>query len=432
MGEKDHELVPAGPALEALPPGVEEEDLGHLPQQLVPLRVAVEVVDLLEVVQVQEQQGGGAGPGLEGLLHPGQDAAVVQQAGEGVGLRPDPGGLELLQPGLFLQEDLRHVGAAEEDHLRLAVVVAIGQPLAGIAPDGVHHPHGEGIGVLPLQLPADVVPLHLVDAHVLVLRHHVGPGIVLQGGVVVLPGLRGEGGAGRPAVEGDVAVVLHVQADEVVAGVVDIQVDDAPQQVLLVVLPDEETGRPVPLVILAQGGGHGDPAGPPSLDVGQVLDDLPLPPAGGPQQGLAGEALLEQGVAVPGEHGGVPGRVRAPGQGLPRLGGVLPVQEDGHGVPDRVHRHHGEEHAVQGPLQGLRQRGFLGVGSGVCHGIASCPPGKKGGGYFLYFTTNFPGFPCPIFPRGRTGKKPENPRKTVAISQQTRYNRNSNRFVTES
>jgi hypothetical protein len=59
---------------------------GHLDQQLVPGCVAVDVVDLLEVVEVDDQQGdgvlGGVGGGVKGGGQPLEEERPVGQAGE--------------------------------------------------------------------------------------------------------------------------------------------------------------------------------------------------------------------------------------------------------------------------------------------------------------------------------------------------------------
>ncbi len=102
---------------------------GHLDQQLVPGCVAVDVVDLLEVVEVDDQQGdgvlGGVGGGVKGAGQPLEEERPVGQAGE-----------------------LVVVGAVGQ--LGVDAAVGVGQrPLGGQRPERVEDvvgdgPHGAG------------------------------------------------------------------------------------------------------------------------------------------------------------------------------------------------------------------------------------------------------------------------------------------------
>jgi hypothetical protein len=85
--EQDGELVAAKAGDRVLAPDAGLEPAGHGDQQVVAGRVAELVVDRLEVVQVDEQQGqgcAGLGPAAQGVGHPLPEQGPVGQVGEAV------------------------------------------------------------------------------------------------------------------------------------------------------------------------------------------------------------------------------------------------------------------------------------------------------------------------------------------------------------
>ncbi len=82
--QHDGELVPAVPHREVLGTNVQADDATDLPQHVVAHPVAVHVVDLLEVVEVDEQQRGG-GLAAHRTGQPRLEGAPVLQSGQHIG-----------------------------------------------------------------------------------------------------------------------------------------------------------------------------------------------------------------------------------------------------------------------------------------------------------------------------------------------------------
>ena len=103
-GQQQSEFVAAEPVRAIRPPEVRPHDLGDGPEQLVARRMTLAIVDLLEVVDIDDQQGqwrlvvpGGRHLGVELLL----ERPMVAEAGQAVTQRIEPSpvvGLAQIRP----------------------------------------------------------------------------------------------------------------------------------------------------------------------------------------------------------------------------------------------------------------------------------------------------------------------------------------------
>ena len=123
--QQERELVPAGSIRPVAPAQVGAHDLGHRAKELVAGRVAAQVVDLLEVVHVDDDEGhrrpvvaGLGDPRVELLL----EGAVVAEAGQRVEQRIETGAVVRLAQAVELPVDRRHAvrDAARQGHERHA------------------------------------------------------------------------------------------------------------------------------------------------------------------------------------------------------------------------------------------------------------------------------------------------------------------------
>ncbi len=133
-GHDDGELLAAEPADDVVRPDRRAQRVGQEPQQLVADAVAVHVVDALEVVDVEHQDGDGPMRStrlLDRVQQPLVEAAVVEQAGERVGLRFP------LEPRADLRVVDRERGGVAESFRELELVFGE-QPLVALAVDVEH------------------------------------------------------------------------------------------------------------------------------------------------------------------------------------------------------------------------------------------------------------------------------------------------------
>ena len=200
------------------------------------------IIDLLEIIQVNKQQGG-----LlilcQRRLYPTSQPLIVQQPGQRIGLGLMIGVLQLFLAQAFLQIDVGYIRAGEQYHPGVAVVVTVAELLSCIAPDWIRYAAVEGMDSVQIELFQHSVNLHLPYHHLLIFGYDIIPGILYQGGSVVIADLRRQGSSVVAAAEHDITVILRIQINKIITGVVDIQVNNALQKMFFIRLAYEYVSR---------------------------------------------------------------------------------------------------------------------------------------------------------------------------------------------